>query len=161
MKIKPVNDLHKKLKSENIKFITCIGTRAAESSTREKMLNRGIWGLTDYVFPIQQLSDSDVVKIIDENNIPAHSYYKYFNRLSCFVCPNKSKKDYATLKKYLPDLYFKSLEYITIGLQSDAYRQGEFCFRLFNSIINCGDEIIKTEFNFKKYYDTKLKKEIE
>jgi len=154
-KVTLLNKFHKSLIKDNIKFITCIGTRADESPRRAKMLDKGVWGKTDFIFPVFDFSDDDIVKIINDNNIPIFYTYKYFNRLSCFVCPEDSKKYFKTLYKNFPDLYIKGLNYMVKGLSCEAYRN-TFAIDQLKNISDLDDvQEEEAKFKFNNYYENK------
>jgi 3'-phosphoadenosine 5'-phosphosulfate sulfotransferase (PAPS reductase)/FAD synthetase len=78
--------------------IECVGYSADERSRTKSIIKRKKWLVW---FPLIEygLSESDAL-----------SYYKVFNRVSCFCCPKAGPKRIETLRLDFPDLYQKYLE---------------------------------------------------
>lgn len=110
-------------RKKGINYIQAVGIRAAESSRRSKMLDRGIIrDVQPFCHPIFNLSNEEVFRLPIENDIKLHHAYKYFSRTGCPFCPMCPPKEFLILKKEYPEVWERALELFLYSLDCDFYR---------------------------------------
>jgi len=111
---------------KKINYIQAVGMRAAESSRRAKLEDRGITrDIQPFCYPIHGLSDEETFGLAIKNNIKLHHAYKFFSRTGCPACPMSPAEDFAILRKEYPKVWDKALRLYLLSLECDYYRQTE------------------------------------
>lgn len=106
-----------------INYIQAVGMRAAESSRRAKLEDRGITrDVQPFCYPVFQLSDKEVFELAIKNNIKVHHAYKFFSRTGCPVCPMSPAQDFIILRREYPDVWDRALRLFLMSLECDYYR---------------------------------------
>jgi 3'-phosphoadenosine 5'-phosphosulfate sulfotransferase (PAPS reductase)/FAD synthetase len=125
--------------------VCCIGNRSDESSKRSKMIPRGLWDKMPFVFPIFDFSVDNVRDILLRHEFKIHPVYKTDGRMSCMQCYNQGPSGWAALRKHWPGEYQKGLEFFSIALESEKFRQTDYCRDFFKQIITCEDKENKSD----------------
>lgn len=88
-------------------FIT--GLRRCESKRRSEYtsIDKNPLIPAKQVNPIISWSTENVWSYIKKYDLPINPLYKIVDRIGCWCCPYKTKKDWKILKKHFPELYEK------------------------------------------------------
>ena len=132
-KVKPMNDFYKTLDDKN--YIMVMGTRAEESPRRAEMRSRGVWNKRDFAYPIFDMKQTEVIKIINEQELAMHHAYEHFGRMSCSICYQQTKGKWQLLQKYYPEEYQKALMCFSYGMESVKFRKCDYSNQLLGNMV--------------------------
>jgi len=112
-KFGPMTNYAKKNKLKG--FIT--GLRKEESNKRADYDKIDKNPLIPYlqINPILDWTKKEVWSYIDKYKLPVNPLYKYFDRIGCWCCPFRTKRDWDQMEKYFPekiDFLNKKLDFI-------------------------------------------------
>jgi phosphoadenosine phosphosulfate reductase len=83
------------------------GLRNEESNSRKNYqiidLNPSV--PTKQVNPILTWGEKDVWKYIKNENLSVNPLYQFFNRIGCWICPYRTKKEWEITKVHFPEKY--------------------------------------------------------
>ena len=152
LKTKPFENFIKSMR-DGIVYLY-IGIRADELFRAKKGKYKNEKLREVYPFVDFGLIKNDIENILKVTGINLPKYYEWSNRSGCYFCPFQTKKNWLSLYKNHPDLFFKAKSY------EDERNKNPFFEKVGWNLDMTLEEMIKPE-NMKKILESKSnKKEI-
>jgi phosphoadenosine phosphosulfate reductase len=93
------------LKNKLDGYIT--GLRHEESNHRRsyQLVDANPHVPTMQINPLIEWTQDEIWNYINAENLPINPLYEYFERIGCWVCPNRTSQEWMQITRHFPDLY--------------------------------------------------------